>query len=125
MIPGGFLFPEIGIQNGSTKVIQAGGQTPFAPGIRAKQMMRSIMLNQLTSVVGNYFPIMKFLWWPALPVAIVLSPGNDGWHRDHLAVLLGHLLPDIAVVVRIGWHCRIIDDLGFFNLQLSQDMFLH
>jgi hypothetical protein len=52
MSPAGFFLDQSGIKDETTIIIERGDQIPFLPGYRCPKMIRGVMLNQFSGIIG-------------------------------------------------------------------------
>jgi len=99
VVPAGFLLHEFGVEELTTIIIQAGDEMPFLVSKGAPFVVGRVVLNKLSDVTGEDFPVMGFALRPAQEVIVLLGPADNRRHRNLLAMFLPEQIPDVAVVI--------------------------
>ena len=74
------MFNQLGIKHKPAVIIQGGNEGPFNAGIRSPKVVRSVMFDEFTYVIGQNLPVMG-LGFIALRQVKAISFGitNDCW----------------------------------------------
>jgi hypothetical protein len=123
VVPTGLFFNQLGVQQLTAVIIEAGDEIPLVSGIGRPLVMGGIMLDEFADVIGQDFPVMGLPFRPAKEKVMFFSPFDNRRDRDLLSMLLPKKIPDITVVIVMDGDIRVFDQ-SFLPAQLMKDVFL-
>jgi hypothetical protein len=110
MGPAGLICDQNGIKEEPAIIIQRGDEIPLLLGSWCPEMMRGVMLNQLSGITGEHFSVMEGLLGFLQIKAVLFSSANNGGQGNFSAISFSQTVFDIAVFVRVQRDRFVLND---------------
>ena len=123
MVPTGLTLGQVGIEDIAAVVVETGDEMPFGPSRGSPEVMRAVVLDELTNIVGqNLAGVSPPDWLTEIETSGLGLP-DDCWNGDSLPVLIAEPVPNIGVVITPEFDLGIKNEL-FFDPKFTEDVFL-